>query len=64
MKNKELRELTASELKTRLRELKEEMRHLRIQQSTEQLENSARIRTIRRDIARVETFAAQLAAKA
>jgi large subunit ribosomal protein L29 len=64
MKTKELRELTPAELTARLRELKEEMRHLRIQQSTEQLENPARIRTVRREIARVETFAAQRAAKA
>lgn len=63
MKTKELRELTPAELTIRLRELKEEMRHLRIQQSTEQLENPARIRSVRREIARVETFAAQRAAK-
>ncbi len=63
MKTKELRELTPAELTIRFRELKEEMRHLRIQQSTEQLENPARIRSVRREIARVETFAAQRAAK-
>jgi len=55
MKNKELRELSVKELAARRRELKEEMRNLRIQQSTDQLENPARIRTVRRDIARVET---------
>ena len=64
MKTKELRELSATELQARLRELKEEMRNLRIQQSTEQLENPARIRNVRREIARVQTFAAQRAAKA
>ena len=56
MKNKELRELNVKELAARRRELKEEMRNLRIQQSTDQLENPARIRTVRRDIARVETM--------
>lgn len=56
MKNKELRELSVKELAARRRELKEEMRNLRIQQSTDQLENPARIRTVRRGIARVETI--------
>jgi large subunit ribosomal protein L29 len=64
MKNKELRELSLTELQARLRELRDEMRHLRIQQSTEQLENSARLGTVRREIARVLTFTGQKAAKA
>lgn len=64
MKNKELRELSLNELQARLRELRDEMRHLRIQQSTEQLENSARLGTVRREIARVLTFTARKSAKA
>ena len=64
MKNKELRELSLTELQARLRELHDEMRHLRIQQSTEQLENSARLGTVRREIARVLTFTGQKSAKA
>lgn len=63
MKNKELRELSLNELQARLRELRDEMRHLRIQQSTEQLENSARLRAVRRETARVLTFTGQKAAK-
>ena len=64
MKTKELRELSLNELQGRRRELKEETRHLRIQQATDQLENPARIRTIRREVARVETLIAQRAQKA
>ena len=64
MKNKELRELSLTELQARLRELRDEMRNLRMQQSTEQLENSARLGIVRREIARVLTFTGQKAAKA
>lgn len=64
MKTKELRELSVTELNNRRRELNQEMHHLRVQQSTEQLENPARIRAVRREIARVETLAAERAAKA
>ena len=64
MKTKELRELSVTELNARRRELKEEMRNLRVQQSTDQLENPARIRAIRREVARVETLLVQRAAKA
>ncbi len=53
--SKDLRELSVDELATRRRELKEEMLNLRIQQESGQLENSARIRTARREIARIET---------
>ena len=59
MKTKELRELSINELGARRRELKEEMRNLRIQQSTDQLENPSRLKTVRREIARVETLIVQ-----
>lgn len=49
-------ELTAKELEAKIRELKEEGFALRLQQATGQLENTARIRTVRRDIARAKTF--------
>lgn len=61
MKIKELKELTADELRKRSRELKEEMLNLRLQQGSEQLENTARIRTVRRSIARIETLLVQRA---
>ena len=56
MKTKELRELTADELGARKRELKEEIFHLRIQQQSGQLEKPSQLRTLRREIARLETL--------
>lgn len=56
MKIKELREQSNEELATRRRDLKEEMLNLRIQQESGQLENPARIREARREIARIETL--------
>ena len=52
---KPLRELSAAELQVQLRELKQEALNLRLQQATGQLENSARIRLVRRETARVMT---------
>ena len=52
---KPLRELSAAELQVQLRELKQEALNLRLQQATGQLENSARIRQVRRETARVMT---------
>ncbi|MCP5533391.1 MAG: 50S ribosomal protein L29 [Akkermansiaceae bacterium] len=54
-KAKDINELTLDELGVRLRDLKEEALNLRLQQSTGQLENAARIRTVRRETARVMT---------
>jgi large subunit ribosomal protein L29 len=51
----EFAELTVKELEARIRELKEEAFNLRLQQATGQLENSARIRLVRRDTARAMT---------
>jgi len=51
----ELRELDADELETKLRESKEELFNLRFQVATGQLDNNARLRTVRRDIARIYT---------
>jgi large subunit ribosomal protein L29 len=55
MKASELRELTVEQLDDRLRELREELFNLRFQYATRQLTNTARIREVRRDIARVLT---------
>ena len=54
-KAKEINQLTPDELAARLRELKQEALNLRLQQATGQLENTARIRTVRREIAQVMT---------
>ena len=56
MKIKELREQTVEELSVRSRELKQETLNLRMQQSSGQLENTARLRLIRRELARIETL--------
>ena len=51
----ELRELNSEELTTRLREAKEELVNLRFQMATGQLTNNRRLRTVKRDIARIYT---------
>ncbi|MBV8542500.1 MAG: 50S ribosomal protein L29 [Pseudonocardiales bacterium] len=51
----ELRELTDDELVLRLRESKEELFNLRFQMATGQMDNNRRLRTVRRDIARIYT---------
>ena len=55
MKAFDLRELTAEELQERLEESKEELFNLRFQLATNQLDNTARLREVRRDIARLAT---------
>ena len=55
MKASELRELSEEQLEERLRELREELFNLRFQYATRQLTNTARIKEVRRDIARVLT---------
>jgi len=54
-KAKDIRELSSDELQLRLRDLKQESFNLRLQQSTGQLDNSARIRHVRRETARIIT---------
>lgn len=56
MKIKELRELSVDELGARKRELRQEMLNLRVQQQIGQLENPSRLRTLRREVARIETL--------
>lgn len=48
----ELRQLSGEELRNKVRELKEELFGLRFQSATGQLENTARLREVRKDIAR------------
>ena len=55
MKASELRDLTEEQLEDRLREAREELFNLRFQYATRQLTNTARIKEVRRDIARVLT---------
>ena len=64
MKIKELREQTVEELNRRARELKMESLNLRLQQQSGQLENPARLKLIRREVARIETILVERASKA
>jgi large subunit ribosomal protein L29 len=61
MKAAELRDLSDEELRGKLRELQEELFNLRFQLATGQIENVSRIRTVRRDIARLKTVQQQKA---
>ena len=59
MKASDLRTRSVDELTDELGRLKREQFNLRFQKATGQLEKTARIRQVRRDIARVKTIAAQ-----
>jgi len=58
MSSVELREMNDSDLKSRMEDLAAEHMKLRFQKATMQLTNSARIRQVRRDIARIKTILA------
>lgn len=55
MKAKDIREMTAEELDRAADESRKEIFNLRLQGQTGQLENPARIRLLRKDVARIET---------
>jgi large subunit ribosomal protein L29 len=55
MKAEKVREMGADELRTKERELQEQLFRLRVQESIGQLDNAIKLREIRRDIARVKT---------
>ena len=52
----EIREMTVDDIQARVAELEEERFRLRFRSATEPLENPLRLRTIRRDIARLKTI--------
>ncbi len=56
MKASEIRELSADELTRKIGDLKKELFNLRLQLATNQLDNTNRIREVKRDIARVCTI--------
>jgi large subunit ribosomal protein L29 len=64
MKASELRELDVDELLRKKAELKDQLFKLRFQHELGQLENSAKVQTVRRDIARIETIVNEIRAKA
>jgi large subunit ribosomal protein L29 len=63
-KLKEVQEKTMPELLAESRNLRQEIFNLRLQQASAQLEKPARLRILRRDIARIETRISQLRNKA
>ena len=59
MKAGDVRAMTPDQLSDELMKLKKEQFNLRFQRATGQLENTGRVREVRRDIARIKTIAAQ-----
>ena len=64
MKMSELKDFTIAELAAKSRDLRQDIFNLRLQQASSQLEKPARLRTLRRDIARIETQISALRKKA
>jgi len=64
MKGRELKELTKEELLKKKKDAKEELFNLRFQHSTGQLENTARLKLLKKDVARVETVLQEKISKA
>ena len=60
MKAKEIREMSAAELETKIAELKKDLFNLRLQHATNQLDNVNKITEVKRDIARVNTVLREL----
>ena len=55
MKPAEIRELSAEDLTAKLKEAREELFNLRFQMATSQLDNTARVGQVKKDIARIQT---------
>jgi len=64
MKMSEIKDLTAVELQAKNRDLRQELFNLRLQKATSQLEKTARLKELRRGIARIETQISVLRKKA
>jgi len=60
VKASELRTLSVPELQAKSRELRDELFNARVKRATGQLENTAKLRQLRRDVARVETVLTQM----
>jgi large subunit ribosomal protein L29 len=60
MKSKEIRNLSAEEIKAKVADTREELMKLRFQQVTGQLTDTSRLRILRRDVARMETILAEM----
>jgi large subunit ribosomal protein L29 len=55
MKPSEIRELSSDDLNTKLKEARTELFNLRFQMATSQLDNTARVKQVKKDIARIQT---------
>ena len=55
MKANEIRELSGDDLKSKLKEARAELLNLRFQMATIQLDNTARVKQVKKDIARIQT---------
>jgi large subunit ribosomal protein L29 len=60
MKSKDIRNLSAEEIKAKVADTREELMKLRFQQVTGQLTDTSRLRILRRDVARMETILAEM----
>ena len=60
MKASELRSLSEAELQAKSRELRDELFNARVKRATGQLENTAKLQQLRRDVARVETLLTEM----
>jgi large subunit ribosomal protein L29 len=63
MTSKEIRDLSAAEITTKIRESRESLLNLRLRKQTGQVEKTHEIRNLRKDIARLETIQNQKKAK-
>jgi len=64
MKMSDLKDRTLTELLAQSRDLRQEIFNLRLQQASSRLEKPARLRTLRRDVARIETQITMMRKKA
>jgi large subunit ribosomal protein L29 len=64
MTSKEIRDLSPGEITTKLRETREQLLQLKLRKQTGQVEKTHELRTLRKDIARLETIANQKKAQA
>lgn len=60
MKTNEIREMSSKEITTKIVELKKELLNLRFQLATGGLENTAQIKKLKRDVARLNTVLTQM----
>lgn len=64
MKFSQIKDLTETELTAKSRELRQDLFNLRLQKTTGQLEKTSKLRSLRREIARIETRVSQIGKQA